>query len=174
MNRIEKKLIKHIFGIQDPIDEHALAVLGRASMHAVIGIFIFELFFAAIGLMLPIHHDKNAYDALLIIQLASILSILVITISTTVGRLGLNNREVTAEKYPAALKKLRTKTIWAGALTLVDFHVLLALFSLQERPITESLTSPRQLLQTLLFGIMFCPFMYFFEKKNLKIIHPDV
>ncbi|XTM76573.1 DUF3278 domain-containing protein [Lacticaseibacillus paracasei] len=166
--------MKHIFGIQDPIDGHALAVLGRASMHAVIGIFIFELFFAAIGLMFPIHHDENAYDALLIIQLASILSILVITISTTVGCLGLNNREVTAEKYPAALKKLRTKTIWAGALTLVDFHVLLALFSLQERPITESLTSPRQLLQTLLFGIMFCPFMYFFEKKNLKIIHPDV
>ena len=49
MNRIEKKLIKHIFGIQDPIDKHALAVLGRASMHAVIDIFIFELFFAAIG-----------------------------------------------------------------------------------------------------------------------------
>ena len=43
MKNFESKLIARIFGIQEPIDEHAYAILGRAAIHAVLGILTFEL-----------------------------------------------------------------------------------------------------------------------------------
>lgn len=173
MNRIEKKLIKNIFGIQGPVDERALAIIGRASMYAVLGILIFEVIVDIVGIALPIYHDETAFEILLMIQFMGVISIIIGTICLTIGRSGLNHQEVTPEKYSAALKRIQLKTIWCVTLTIINVHVIEALLSLKERALLTSLTSPRQLLQTIVFGSIFCPLIYWIAKRNLKVVYVD-
>ncbi|MBC7032896.1 hypothetical protein G6O48_28765, partial [Salmonella enterica subsp. enterica serovar Enteritidis] len=55
MKNFESKLIARIFGIQEPIDEHAYAILGRAAIHAVLGILTFELTINVMSFLIPFH-----------------------------------------------------------------------------------------------------------------------
>ena len=170
MKRFENKLIEKFFGIQEPIDEHALAVLGRAAIHAVIGILIFELIFTIAVCMIPFPDFEDAYYIMTLVQLVSIVSIIIGTTSVTINKQGLNHLEVTPSAYPRARKRVRLKAIVTGLITTSSFHVLEALFSLRERPVKVSLTDPHQLLQTIVFGLVFTSIIYVISMKKLKII----
>lgn len=72
MKNFESKLIAYIFGIQEPIDEHAYAILGRAAIHAVLGILTFELTINVMSFLIPFHSYEDAFYIMSSIQLTGI------------------------------------------------------------------------------------------------------
>lgn len=173
MKNFESKLIAYIFGIQEPIDEHAYAILGRAAIHAVLGILTFELTINVMSFLIPFHSYEDAFYIMSSIQLTGIFLILIATTTLAISKNGLGKEEVTADAYPAALKRARRKAFLSSIVSTAIFHLLGAILSLREQGFLTSLADKHRLIQTAIFFVFFTAMILFAVKRNLKIISND-
>ncbi|WP_461213581.1 DUF3278 domain-containing protein [Lacticaseibacillus sp. GG6-2] len=173
MKRWQNKLIAHLFGVQGVLDEQRMALIGRASINAVLGIVAFEFVMAIAGIMLPIHDYENAYAIELILQLLGPLWIIALTISLAVHKAGGDRREVTAAAYPQAQRRVRRKWLLMMPVLAVSYHLVNSLFSINQQPLVAALFDGKRLLCSCGFAILFCAAMYLYEREQIKIVKDE-
>ncbi len=164
-----KRVIAHFFGVEGVLDEQRVAVIGRASINAVVAIFGFELFLAVGGVLLPIHDFEQAYYLLAMIQFLGALWVIILTVNLTVRRAGINHHEVTAGAYPQARRRLRRKWLVMTPILGATYHLLAVLLDHDAGTVFNG----RRILMSCFWAITIGTIMYQNDRHRLKIVEDE-
>ncbi|WP_164511989.1 DUF3278 domain-containing protein [Lacticaseibacillus daqingensis] len=169
----QEKLIQHVLGTQGPLDEQRLAVLGRASINAVIGLLAFQAVVMVAGLAWPIRDFQDAFFTLIFVELAGTLWIVYATVTRMIRRNGLDQTEVTPQHLTTVKRRLLQRTILTAPLVVFTYHLMGVLFALNEKPFTVAFLDGHQFISSLIFGVIFCPLMYGIQVHRIRVIKED-
>lgn len=170
----QERLVRRFFGMQGTIDEQGLAVLGRASINAVIGLLGFQFVVVLAAVVWPLRHYENAYFTLLTIELMGSIWVIWLTVSRTLHSSGLDQKEVTPAQYPQAKRHVRQKWLVLALPFTCSYHLVVSLLALNERPLLASLGDRRQLFASLFFGVIMCPLLYYLEVRRIRVVEDDL
>ncbi|WP_155286452.1 DUF3278 domain-containing protein [Lacticaseibacillus zhaodongensis] len=151
------------YGIKQPYDEHARAVVGRISTGALLIVVMVEFCILMAEAILNLHWLNSV--ALIVLFVA------IIWVGLAIKDAGLTQIETTAFNYHRTLNRLKWDSVRYAMVFIIAFAGTMVLTSLSSGSLQHA-WSVKVLLMVLL-GIVCGIGTYFQDKKNIRIIPED-
>jgi len=169
------RVIKWFFGIPGIVDERIKVEIGRASTKALIGIFIFELVFTDIIFTIAMSGRISDFESFFyittLVQIVAILSIIAMFTIIVLKHRGVISEEVSSEGKNQAINRIRNKWLRLAPIGFIIFWLLSTSLNIENQNFFKVMFSLKEIVGALIFGIIFFPTMYFFEKGNITVIN---
>lgn len=149
------RFIKFFWEIPDPYDEHAQAVVGRASSRALLLVLPIEFAFS----MVINQHPNNWLVWANMIFITGVIT----WVGWYLSRAGLGRHVITPAELPQVLRKLKRSAVWNGAFGAGILVVFIGLADWGEHHF------PLIVVVALVVGVIFGFGQYFNAKSNLKV-----
>lgn len=173
MKRRSDRILKWFFGAH-VIDEYTEKEIGRISTKAIITVFIFELIFIASTFFIAnngmITNFENYFYLTLFVQFMGILLIIAGFTMLSLNRRNLTAHEVTTPKEKEiVVSYIKRKYIRLAPIMFFLFLGINTIWNFPNGNPFKVMIAPERIGGSMIYTILFCTIMYFYEKGEVNI-----